>query len=142
MSKRSRKRVCFKSSLSAYRAETWSIKLKHRHRLLTTEMDYIRCSAKISRMVRIRNEISKTKTRMKKDILQEVELQWSRGSSVGIATGYGLDRSGRPRGLSSSPGRVKNFLFSTTSRPALWPTQPPNQWVPAVLSPGGKAAGA
>jgi hypothetical protein len=33
----------------------------------------------------------------------------SRGSSVGIATGYGLDdrRAGVP-----SPGRVKNFIFS------------------------------
>jgi hypothetical protein len=28
------------------------------------------------------------------------------------------------------------------SRPALRSTQPPIQWVPGVLSPGGKAAGA
>jgi hypothetical protein len=27
------------------------------------------------------------------------------------------------------------FLFATPSRPALWPTQPPIQWVPAVLFP-------
>jgi hypothetical protein len=46
-------------------------------------------------------------------------------------------RAGRPRGRSSSPGRVKNFLFSTSSRSAVGPTQPPIQW-----APGGKAAGA
>jgi hypothetical protein len=31
-------------------------------------------------------------------------------------------------------GRGKNFLFFTASRAALKPTQPPIQWVPAVLS--------
>jgi hypothetical protein len=30
----------------------------------------------------------------------------------------------------SSPGKVKNFLISTSSRPVLRPTQPPIQWVP------------
>jgi hypothetical protein len=44
----------------------------------------------------------------------------------------------RPRGRSSSPGKVKNFLFSTSFRPALGPTQPPIQWVPRALSPGVK----
>jgi hypothetical protein len=56
----------------------------------------------------------------------------SRDSVVGIATGYG---AGRPRGRSSSPGRVKNFLFSTSSRPVLGSTQPPIQSVPRDLSP-------
>jgi hypothetical protein len=55
----------------------------------------------------------------------------SRDSSVGIATGYGLDGRGD---RSSSPDRVKNFLFSTSSRPALGPTPPPIQWVPGALS--------
>jgi hypothetical protein len=50
-------------------------------------------------------------------------------------------RAGRPRGQSSSPGRVKNFLFSAASRPALEPTQPPIQLVPGVLSPGVKRLG-
>jgi hypothetical protein len=62
----------------------------------------------------------------------------SRDSSVGIATGYGLD----DRGVrSSSPGRVRNLLFYTSSRPALASTQPPIQWVPRALSPGVKREG-
>jgi hypothetical protein len=62
----------------------------------------------------------------------------SRDSVVGIVTGYGLDDK---RGRSSSPGRIKNFLFSTSSRLALGPTQPPTQWVPETLSPGVKQSG-
>jgi hypothetical protein len=42
----------------------------------------------------------------------------------------------------SSPGRgLGIFLFTTESRPALWPTQPPIQWVPEVLSLGVKQQG-
>jgi hypothetical protein len=50
-------------------------------------------------------------------------------------------RPGRPRGRSSSPGRVKIFLFSTASRPVLGPTQPPIQWVPGAVPPGVKRQG-
>jgi hypothetical protein len=60
----------------------------------------------------------------------------SRDSIVGIATGYGLDNRGVG---SSNPGRVKNFLFSMSSRPALGPTQHPIQWVPGVKWPGCEA---
>ena len=45
------------------------------------------------------------------------------GSSVGIATDYGLDGPG------SKPGGDEIFR---TSRPALGPTQPPVQWVPGL----------
>jgi hypothetical protein len=44
-------------------------------------------------------------------------------------------------GVGESPGRVKNFLFSTSSRPALRSTQPLIQWVPGALSPGVKRPG-
>ena len=47
------------------------------------------------------------------------------GSSVGIATNYGLDGPG------SNPGGDEIFR---PSRPALGPTQPPVKWV----FPGGK----
>jgi hypothetical protein len=61
----------------------------------------------------------------------------SRDSSVGKATGYGLD--GRGVG-SSSLGRGKIFLLSTSSRPVVGPIHPTIQWVPGSSFKGGKAA--
>jgi hypothetical protein len=49
--------------------------------------------------------------------------------------------AGLPRVRSYSPGKVKNFLFSTSSRSALGSTQPPIQWVRGALSPGVKWPG-
>jgi hypothetical protein len=51
-------------------------------------------------------------------------------------------RAGRLKGRSLSLSRVKSFLFSTSSRPALEPIQHPIQWVPGAFFPRGKAAGA
>jgi hypothetical protein len=45
------------------------------------------------------------------------------------------------RGRSSSHGRAQFFFFSTSSRPALGPTQLPIQWVPRALSAGVKWPG-
>jgi hypothetical protein len=50
-------------------------------------------------------------------------------------------RGGRPRGWSSSPSRVKNFLLPMSSRPAVGSTQPPVEWVPGTLSSGVKQSG-
>jgi hypothetical protein len=52
-----------------------------------------------------------------------------------LATGWTAE------GRSSNPGGVKNFGFSTASRPALRPTQPPIEWVPGALHPGVKRPG-
>jgi hypothetical protein len=58
------------------------------------------------------------------------------GSSVSIASGYGLDdRTDR----GSIPGRGERIVpLASVSRPVLGRTQLPVQWVPGVLSPGVK----
>jgi hypothetical protein len=48
---------------------------KHRHKLLATEMGYLRRSASISRMDGFRNEIIGTIMGMKKDVLLEIGEQ-------------------------------------------------------------------
>jgi hypothetical protein len=56
----------------------------------------------------------------------------SRDSSVGIALGYGLDDRGS--GVQFAAG-LGIFLFTTASRTALGPTQPPFQWGSSRGSP-------
>jgi hypothetical protein len=46
---------------------------------------------------------------------------------------YGLD------GRFSIPDRVNILLLSTASRPAWGSTQPPIQWIPGFLFPGGES---
>jgi len=53
---------------------------------------------------------------------RELMILWP-GSSVGIATNYGLEGPG------SNPGGDEIFR---PSRPTLGPTQPPVQWVPGL----------
>jgi hypothetical protein len=62
------------------------------------------------------------------------EKRRSWDSVVGIATGYELDD--RVVGVRVS---VWSRIFSTSSRRALGPTQPPSQWVPRVKRPGHEA---
>jgi hypothetical protein len=52
-----------------------------------------------------------------------------------------LLHAGWPRSQSSSPGWVKNVLFSKSSTLTLEPTQTPTQWVSEALSPGVKRQG-
>jgi hypothetical protein len=59
----------------------------------------------------------------------------SHDGSVGISTGYVLEG----RGSELSMGEI--FLFSTTSRPAMGPSQPSIQWLPGALSPRVKRQG-
>jgi len=40
------------------------------------------------------------------------------------------------------PARLNIFLFTTASRPAVGPTQPPIQWLPVAVSLGVKRPGA
>jgi hypothetical protein len=59
----------------------------------------------------------------------------SHDSSVGIATVYGMDSR------CSIPGMGKIFLFFTTPRPALGPSQPPTDRVLGDISPRVKRQG-
>jgi hypothetical protein len=59
-------------------------------------------------------------------------------SAVVIASGYGLDDRGVGFRL---PVESRIFLFSTSSSPALGPTQPPIQWVQGALSSRVKRQG-
>jgi hypothetical protein len=61
-----------------------------------------------------------------------------RDSSVGIALGYGLDDQGSRVRL---PGGLGIFLFTTASRTALGPIQPPIQRIPGAVSLGVKRPG-
>jgi hypothetical protein len=59
--------------------------------------------------------------------------------SVSVVNDYGLD-NGWMDGWGLIPGGGI-FVFSTTSRLALGPTQSPIQWVPGALSLGVKQLG-
>jgi hypothetical protein len=48
---------------------------------------------------------------------------------------------GLPKGKRSSPGRVKNFHFCISFRPALGPTQPPINGYQGLFPPGVKRQG-
>jgi hypothetical protein len=75
--------------------------------------------------------LAQLRDQKKKDILKKclVIISWATGWIIWI---LGFD-SRRELGI---------FSFTTASRTALGPTQPPIQWVPGALYLGGKAAGA
>jgi hypothetical protein len=61
-------------------------------------------------------------------VIAQSVLRWAMGWTIGVLGFYSR------RGLGI-------FLFTTASRTALGPTQPPIQWVPGVLSVGVKRPG-
>jgi hypothetical protein len=76
--------------------------------------------------------VIETQNLLSAKIMQEIFFVFlGRGSSVGIATRYGLDGPGIERRWERD--------FPHMSRPALGPTQPPAQWVPGFFH-GNKAA--
>jgi hypothetical protein len=101
-----------------YGCETWSLTLREEYRLRVFE----------NRVLRIfgpkKDEVTGGWRNLHSEELHNSSSDWL--------------RAGRPRGRSSSPGRVKNFLFSTSARPPLGSTQPPIQWVLGALSSGVK----
>jgi hypothetical protein len=70
------------------------------------------------------------------NIILQSKPRESRDSSVGIALGYRLDDRGSRVLFPAGAGNF--FLFTTASRTALGPTQPPIQWVPEAFSLGVK----
>jgi hypothetical protein len=74
----------------------------------------------------------------KKKKKKKAHTRTRRDSSVGIATRL---RAGRARFRVRFPEGLGIFLFTTVSRTALGPTQPPIQWVPGALSLGVKSPG-
>jgi hypothetical protein len=60
---------------------------------------------------------------------------------VSTATSYGMDEQGVGDSEIESLYRVKNFLFSKSSRPALGPSQPLVQCITGAVSPGVKRPG-
>jgi hypothetical protein len=62
----------------------------------------------------------------------------SRGSSVSIVSGYGLDDRAIEVRFPAEAKRI--FPLASVSGQALGPTQPPVQWVPWVLSPAVKCS--
>jgi hypothetical protein len=70
---------------------------------------------------------------LQRGLWNSVQQVRSRGSS---ALGYGVN----DRGFETRQG-LGVFIFTTASRPAPGPTQPPIQWVPGALSLGVKRLG-
>jgi hypothetical protein len=81
----------------------------------------------INNALRYCPHISSNDTEIGAVIAQSV-LRWATSWTIGILRSYSR------RGL-------RNFLFTTASRTALRPTQPPTQGVTGALSPGVKRAG-
>jgi hypothetical protein len=95
------------------------------------------CATQSFRNKMIHKPISRYTSQINTDSCSTVQnLSGGRDSAVGIATHYGLN--GREFGVGVPMG-VKDFLFSTSSRPAPGFTQPSIQWVPGLKRPEREA---
>jgi hypothetical protein len=67
-------------STITYAAETWCLKAKRVTKLNSTEMDFWRCSARISRKDQIRNTIIKQKLNVKPNNFNgmDMSIEWKR----------------------------------------------------------------
>jgi hypothetical protein len=68
-----------------------------------------------------------------------IQIFMATGSEIKLMLSLLSQERSRYSDWSSSPARVKNFLFSTSSRSGLGSTQPPIKWVPGGSFLGGKA---
>ena len=67
-----RKLLCFMRKYHTYAAETWCLKAKTIAKLNSTEMDFWRRSAGISRKDKIRNDIIKQKMNVTRSLLDDI----------------------------------------------------------------------
>jgi hypothetical protein len=66
-------------SILLYGAETWTLNTQHANKLLATEMDFLRRSARKSRKEKVRNVTIREIMEVRKNILEVTEekrLQW------------------------------------------------------------------
>ena len=91
--------------MKLYKAETWYLKVKTVAKLNSTEMDFWRRSARISRKDKIRNTIIKQKMNVTRSLLDDIktkQLQW-----FGYAQRMEEGRLPKEVMKWSSPGRRK-----------------------------------
>jgi hypothetical protein len=114
------------------REGTWERKGKEKHRKIY-KINYLDTSPRCWFVDLLR---LKSRTARPDDRFINSPLSVGRGAE--ITTVYGLGDRGI---IVRVPVRSRIFSFSTSSRPALGPTQPPGQCAPGALFPGVKRPG-
>jgi hypothetical protein len=101
------------------------------------DMNWIKVCQNNARWQDFVNMVMKLHVQKRRIILSNLFVEW-RPWTMDFVKCCGLD--GRVLGFDSRR-RLVIFLFTTASRPALGPTQPPIQWVAGALSLGLKRPG-
>ncbi|XP_030761519.1 uncharacterized protein LOC115886486 [Sitophilus oryzae] len=68
-------------SVLCYGSEIWALREEDKRRVLAVEMDYLRRSARVSRLQRVRNEEIRNRTSAQETLIQRIEkrgLRWFR----------------------------------------------------------------